>query len=552
MEIKSRVKCDVLIVGAGIAGIRAAVEAAKNGAKVIMVSKGKPGFTGSTFFPNTPLWGPNTVTGKEDQDVFYNEIMNKGHGTAMPELVRIFSENTEKNIEWLNDIGFTNYKCNALPCFGECARGVDPKNTIAGARKLLLNQIKKNNIEVIECVFISDLIIEDTRCSGALGVDRYGDFLLFDSKTVILATGGGESLWKYNSVTEDIEGNGYSLLLKEGARCCNLEFIQFIPAFTHPFNKMHLVQSIIEKGAILQNKRGESVLGKYLPDGITESECLEERAKHGPFSCEYISRFFDIALHEESATGCGFDSGGLRLVVPQEIYGYSYDYIDWLREKGMDIFSDDMILYPHCQGFNGGGIIDLNAKTDFENLYACGEAAGGMHGADRIGGNAISAALVFGEIAGREAAKMAKGITSKNSLSADPNGILSALIEKNYASRNASSKISPWDVKKEIKEVMSSSAGIVRKGENICKGKELLRELYESFDVLFWMGKGCTRKALEAANCIITAEGVLSAISMRNESRGPHYRKDYPEKNDKFSQWSITKWDRIKGGITGI
>ena len=110
--------------------------------------------------------------------------------------------------------------------------------------------------------FISDLIIEDACCLGAWGVDRQGGFIRFDSKTTILATGGGESLWKYNSVTEDIEGNGYALLLKEGAKCCNLEFIQFIPAFTHPFNKVHFVQTIIKEGAVLLNKYGENVFGK--------------------------------------------------------------------------------------------------------------------------------------------------------------------------------------------------------------------------------------------------------------------------------------------------
>ena len=200
---------------------------------------------------------------------------------------------------------------------------------------------------------------------------------------------------------------------------------------------------------------------KYLSEGVLEAECLTERAKHGPFSGEYQSKYFDIAIHEECEKGNGFDSMGLRLIVPDKIYDSCYGYIDWLREKGIDVFCDDMILYLHCQGFNGGGYIDKNAQTEFENLFACGEAAGGMHGADRIGGNAISAGLVFGEIAGREAAKKVKhGLPVRNpGYHEDDNTSLKNLIEKNYPFRDTKDAIFPWDVKKAIKEIMHNCAG---------------------------------------------------------------------------------------------
>ena len=154
MHNQGRIKCDVLVIGAGIAGIRAAIEARSYGAKVVMVSKGKAGYSGSTFYPNTPLWGPNTVMGKEDQDVFYKEIIHTGCGAVNPELAQIFAENTEKGIRWLDEIGFTASACIDKPCFGEIPRGICTKvSTIEGARKLLLHYVTKNDIEVIEDVF---------------------------------------------------------------------------------------------------------------------------------------------------------------------------------------------------------------------------------------------------------------------------------------------------------------------------------------------------------------------------------------------------------------
>lgn len=562
MNIKSKIYCDVLVIGSGIAGIRAAVEASSRGAKVVMVSKGKAGYTGSTFYPNTPLWGPNTVCDKNDEDIFYNEIIQTGYGAAIPRLAEVFAQNTKNSVTWLDALGFgtscaKDMGSDEKPCFGKSTRSIYTRvNTMAGARKTLLRHVEKHDIERLENVTITDLYIEDSRCCGAVGVDRFDEFIIFESKTTVLATGGAESLWKHNSLTEDIEGNGYSLLLKEGAKCCNLEYIQFIPAFTNPFNKMHLVQGIIHDGADLINAKGEKVLPKYLASGLTKKQCLEERAKHGPFSCEYPSMYFDIAMHEECAKENGFESTGLRMVLPHNVKNYGYwhinGYIEWLREKGIDIFNDDMILYPHCQGFNGGGFIDENAETQIENLFACGEAAGGIHGADRIGGNGISAGLVFGEIAGREAAEKAAKTVSSSLPEAGTLKRLKKTLERNYSSNGTKDLICLWDVKKTIKNIMHESAGVVREQNSIDSAISRIRELYCQFDVMYWIEAGYVRKALESANCIVAAEAILSAISQRKDSRGSHYRKDYQEKNTAFGTWSLTEWDEQSGGKTSI
>ena len=365
-----KIDCDVLIIGGGMAGIRAAIEASDSGADVMLVSRKKHGYGGASFYPNSLPWGVLTA-GHEDNapEKYYNEIIAASCGAIDERLVQILAEQSNERFNDLLSYGIeftTLASTNRVPCFGEKPRGAQ-LNSMSNLRESLNKQLIKRPITVVDSVSILELIVKDGKCLGAVGQSSSEESVIFSAKAVVLATGGAESLWKHNLITPDVSGDGYAMALRNSAKLCNMEFIQFIPGTVNTGAPLNFHSSSLRSIPAVKNGRGEEFLTKYLPEGVSINDCFNLRAAHGPFSNEDVSRFFDISMEKEKQAGNG---EGISIVYGKEYYKGDFKlWKELLNSKGVDTTKTDIKIYPHCQGFNGGIVIDEGCRTGIEGLF---------------------------------------------------------------------------------------------------------------------------------------------------------------------------------------
>ena len=476
--ITESIKCDVLIIGCGGAGIRAAIEAHDAGADVIIINKTKAGYSGSTFYPLSMPWGIMTAGNNEkDQADFYNDILEASCGCLNKKLTEVLvRESYDRYLELCNyGIKFRALSDNnEKPCFGNRPRGAQ-LISVDNARNCLFQQLKHRNIRIIDNLYVFDILVHENTCFGALGTDDTDNIKVILSKTTIMATGGAENLWQYNLVTSDVAGDGYAMAVRHGAWLMNMEFIQFIPGLVNPVAKINFHHPTLVSLPAVRNYKGDEFLDRYLPEEITVEKCVTERARHGPFSCEDSSKYFDIAICSEE-TNENNGVYGAELIYNDLFYNDEKHGLwrEFLSSRGIDTKKESIRIYPHCQGFNGGIVIDENCSTDIENLYASGECAGGPHGANRIGGNAILATQVFGKIAGEQAAKKAFEIKySGEKIN------YQKYLRQSFETGNDCT-VTCDNVLDNIKKVMQRCGCIIREEEIIKEGLSILEQMHKN------------------------------------------------------------------------
>lgn len=533
-------KSDVLIIGSGCAGIRAAIEASDNGAKVLMVSKLNFLHCGSSFYDNSLPWGI-MMAGKDAnlQSEFIDEILESSCGCIDSELTKILVENSNERFEDLCGYGVRFSINDDKPCFGNHVRGAQALS-LKNVRECLTAQLIKRDIKVLSNIYISDLIVEDNICYGAIGIDKQNNIVSISSKTTILATGGAENLWEYGFGSGEMNGDAYSMAAKAGARLTNLEFIQFIPGSISPLKGINFYHKTLDTIPQVLDSYGNEFIHQYIPDGIGYETCLKERANHGPFSFEDNSRYFDIAIYKEETKGSPDDIKGVQ-VKYNSTYFCGKKFVIWdnfLMSKGINTKKDSISIYPFCQSFNGGILINKNCETDVKNLYACGECAGGQHGANRIGGNAVLDTQVFGKIAGENAANNAKKVYGyfDNDYSTTAKKLYDTGMENHYE---------PDSIFKIIKSIMQYNACIIRERSKLEKSIKILEQIQKNFNPLNCIkSEKCLSRGIDAYNSIIAGRLILHSILNRNESRGGHYRSDFPYKTEgKFADMKIIKFN---------
>ncbi|NLJ41912.1 MAG: FAD-binding protein [Clostridiales bacterium] len=545
LRVEYESKTDVLVIGAGGAGIRAAISAGEEGAQVLVVSKFSFGRTGATFYPGTPGWGMSAVLFEGDTaDYFHEEILKAGAGAADPGLSKILAyECTDKlhelegyGLEFSKDPDTGQYN-GVIPCFGEKMRSAATYG-MDKIRNAMWTQLKKLDVSIRTGISIISLIMDGDTCVGAVGLDELSHLVFFRAKSIILCTGGGCGIYKYGLATADQTGDGYILALDAGAHLTNIEFIQFIPGLTWPSKGLLFQEKNLDTLPSFTNRKGEDILKKYLPFNITVEECLVERAKHGPFSNATISRYLDIAMYEEWVKGLTCDSGGIHVRYSPHVLNDRRwtieSWISWMNEEGVDPVNKGFDMIPHAQCFNGGIYISEDAGTGVKGLYAAGETTGGPHGADRQGGAAIAATQVFGARAGKAASEFA----SNRAHSQITFNEVDAFLWERF-NRNGGGLVDIKENFKKIKEIMWKSAAIVRNEKRCQKGIEEIERIEAAFNPMIHFEKDIQiRKVNELLSYMTLGKSLLELISFRKESRGPHYRDDYPSGDDKYKGMS--------------
>ena len=297
-------KCDVIVVGGGGAGIKAAIEARKLGVEVILIQKGKLGESGSTAYDVSELAGYAAADGAGDSednpDIHYNDIMKASRGTADKKLVKIFVKESINSVKELRDIGieFAKYdngeEIVAKGCFASKARNKKIKGHGHPISKKLGEQASSLGVKVFEETIAIEIVISKGKCAGIIAMLPSGEKVFFNCTSTILATGGAGQLFEWNLTPYDITGDGYAMGFRAGAVLSNLEFMQAGFGTVEPFYSL-ISTWLWSTFPRLYNIYGEDILQKYLPSDISSESCMRDKARHFPFSSTDNSKYLEIA-----------------------------------------------------------------------------------------------------------------------------------------------------------------------------------------------------------------------------------------------------------------
>jgi fumarate reductase (CoM/CoB) subunit A len=547
------VKCDVLVIGGGAAAGRAAIEANDKGSSVAVVMKGVFGTSGASAYKIAEIAGYNVADGLVDPEdtpeTHYTDVMRAAAGMAEPDLARILTEGAIDSLRELEQMNVPFHQddqgkyMEVLGCFATKPR----MHLIPGHAEPIVHAQKeailKRNIPVYQWMFLTKFLVEDNQIIGAVGMNREGEVIIFHTKTIVMGTGGAGQLFSYNINPADITGDGYSIGFQAGAELVNMEFMQAGPGLIYPCKNMFnsWLWALHPK---VTNGLGEEFIQNYLPPGMTVEECMDLRSGHYPFSSYDGSQWIDIAIQSEIKAGRASKHGGVyvdfthvdfeRLLKKkrgQELYKSWEITVNWLMEnRKLDLRKTQVEVAILGHAINGGLLIDHKAETTIRGLFAAGETAGGPHGADRLGGNMILTCQVYAKIAGRSAAQFAK----QNTWKPLPNYQIEEEKKRYRDLSEIRGSIKPHHIKKELQEIMWKYVLVIRSEESLSKALEELKKLREKCSSQIHISN--TKEmmnAIEAQNLILVGEIIANAGRLRKETRGSHFREDFPNRNDR-------------------
>ena len=571
-KISSR-SCDVLIIGGGSAGLRAAIEAHDTGSQVLIVSKNRRGD------PHTVLarGGINAALGTMDPqdnwmihtadtlreglfigDYDKAEVLCKSAPDAVTELVNWGARFHREPDGRLTQRFFGAHTYRRTCFFGDWTG----KEII----RVLMKQVRLRKIKFVDNVYITKLLkstnIEKTQGAkekgkekekekekeeilGAMGIDlKRKDIIIFKAKCVILATGGYTRVYPVSSsrIFENY-GDGIALAYEVGVDLVDMEMVQFHPTgMVWPKKALGTLatEAIRGEGGILLNSKGERFMKNYYP----------QRMELGPR--DVVAR----SIYNEIVSGRGTKHGGVWLDVTHlpkakilERLPTMYD--QFKRIAGVDISKEKMEVAPTAHYSMGGVKVDSKCQTNVKGLFAIGEVAGQVHGANRLGGNSLLGTVVFGKIAGREAAtKVAR--EKKRTINGKSSSSIIG-ITYNNDKRLAPTLFAvkqPLRICSQIQQVMHENAGIIREASKLRKGIKKISELEKTFyskNNVLRSHKNYENvvSTWEVRSALVVCEAVLRSASMRQESRGAHYRSDFPDRDGR--KWKVNIYCRKSG-----
>lgn len=504
---------DVLVIGSGIAGLCAAIEAARTGATVTVASAGKT-MSGSSFFPGT--WGLGLIgpVDEDDEQDLIDTIQTVGGGVADPELVQTFVHGIPQAIQWLEqDLGVELQRPQSaesaqqkqfIPCFDHKTRmwrGLTRKPL----ENALSAQVESLGIRLLPRHELIDLIEETPgKIVGATLYDRTNEHLVpMAAKATIIAAGGTGGLFERSLTSADVLSSLQAIALVHGASLTNIEFMQMMPGFIEP-----------KRNLVFNDKTWRYVTFDQpvdIADGKLD-DLLDQRSGYGPFTSRLASRAIDLAIDQAGAEGLALHYDFPRENVPEFVQTFA----TWLQEEHGIAPSDEMRVAMYAHAANGGIKIDKTAYAGVEGLYACGEATGGMHGADRIGGLSSANGIVFGRIAGASAAQAAQNAPEVDS-KADI-----ALLQYGIAATDAER------LTRGLKHTMSTHCMINRTETGLSEALHELEGLKTEATTLSTQKvQGSEVAALARLQSQIQlAQEMVKAMRKRTESLGSHYRAD--------------------------
>ncbi len=527
---------DVLVVGGGLAGLRAAIAAAERGAQTTIACKRGTGLSGNTLVADcaTAVSSPK-VCQEDSVEQHIEDTLRSGKGLCDPRLVHRLAESSEREVLGLTRFGVVFDKDPK----GNLIRGRPPGHSHPRCVRTEIRQFPQNargesitrplatytqglGVRFLDRTPVVRLLARDGAIQGALALQQDQDrYLVIRAKAVIIAAGGAGQVYSSTNNTADIGGDSYSLALSAGATLRDMEFPQFYPNWGVKPLRSTLSTMLMGDGAILRNRHQERFMARYYPEA-------KDMATRDQTS---------FAIFRELQEGRGVE-GGVYIDlsdVDRELLEGKYRHLyDAMRQVGKELGRDPIIITPVVHHCMGGIVVDENLESATAGLFAAGEACGGTHGANRLAGNAFAECIVFGAQAGEAAAKYAKGRKTQLEI---PDVDIADLGFNDQGP-------SVLDLKREVKKLMWERGGIARTGDGLQSALNDLAQVRE----LLSQGKAERPSHLihyyELKNMLEVGEIVLKSALLRQESRGAHFREDFPEPDD--TRWLGTVFTRKK------
>src|SRR5262252_8522840 len=551
---------DVIVIGAGGAGLRAAIEAAAHGVSVGLICKSLLGKAHTVMAEGGIAAALANTDPRDNWQVHFRDTMRGGkmlnnwrmaqlHALEAPDRVNeleewgaLFDRTEDGRILQRN---FGGHRYPRLAHVGD-RTGLEMIRT-------LQNHAIHQGIDVyMECT-VSHLLKEGDRISGAFGYWREtGVFVVFHAKAVILATGGIGKVYGVTSNSWEYTGDGQTMAYLAGAELMDMEFVQFHPTgMIWPLSVRGILvtEGVRGDGGVLLNNKGERFMFNYIPEMFAaETADTPEEAKRwldGDRNArrppELLTR--DVvarAIRAEALAGRGSPHGGVFLDIasqrdPETIRRKLPSRYHQFKQLGdLDITKEPMEVGPTCHYIMGGVRVDAEtAATCVPGLYAAGEVAGGMHGSNRLGGNSLSDLLVFGQRAGASAAEYARRLLKIPDI--DPQEV-EAAAQYLVAPFEEGGTENPYAVMQDIQGCMEDHAGIVRTKEELERGLVVLEGLKQRAGHIKVSGSRHYNPgwhyAIDLRAMLVVCEAIIRSAINREESRGGHTRLDFPETED--------------------
>ncbi len=528
---------DVLIIGAGGAGLRAAIEALAQGASVGVVCKSLLGKAHTVMAEGGIAAAMSNVDRADDWSTHFRDTMRGGKFLNNWRMAQIHAQEAPERVRELEQWG-------AL--FDRTADGDILQRAFGGHTfKRLCHVGDRTGLEMIrtlqdrgvhqgidvymECA-ITRLLKDGDRVTGAFGYWREnGRFVVFKAKSVVIATGGIGKAWRITSNSWEYTGDGMTLAYEAGAELMDMEFVQFHPTgmvWPPGVQGILVTEAVRGEGGILRNKNGERFMERYDPERLDLS------------TRDVVAR----AIYTEAKEGRGTEHGGAYLDISHKPAEYVKKklpsmYHQFRELADVDITKGPMEVGPTCHYMMGGIRVEAEtAQSNVPGLFAAGEAAAGLHGANRLGGNSLSDLLVFGRRAGLAAAEHAKQAGARAIDDAQIEEATREMLEPFERGEGDS----PYDLHRDLQETMQNYVGIFRNEADLKRGLDEIQKLKQRAahvrvdgSRLFNPGWHLGR---DLKSMMTVSEAVALSALERKESRGAHSRIDFPKYDEEWSK----------------
>jgi succinate dehydrogenase / fumarate reductase, flavoprotein subunit len=576
-----RFSYDVLVIGAGGAGLRAAIEAAATGAKVGVVCKSLLGKAHTVMAEGGIAAALANVDDRDNWRVHFADTMRGGqylnnwrmaelHAREAPECVReleawgaLFDRTKDGRILQRN---FGGHRYPRLAHVGD-------RTGLEMIRTLQDHGIHTGMEVHMECTVLS-LLLDSGRIAGACGYDREkGRFFLWQAKAVVLATGGIGRAFKVTSNSWEYTGDGLALAYRAGAELQDMEFVQFHPTgMVWPISVRGILvtEGVRGEGGVLRNSEGRRFMFDDIPDlykeqtADTEEEGWrytqgDKNARRPPelLTRDHVAR----CINREVKAGRGSPHGGVFLDISwiKKHLPKSEEYIkrklpsmyhQFKQLADLDITREPMEVGPTTHYMMGGIRVDGDSQMSMvPGLFAAGEVAAGLHGANRLGGNSLSDLVVFGRRAGRFGAEFAKangGVTIDEQLLQATAAAALAPFDRGSSGEN------PYKIQYDLQEAMQELVGIVRTEKEMQQALGAIAQFRARAERVGVVGNreynNGWHTAVDLANMMVVSEAITRTALLRTESRGAQFREDFPNKDAEWGKYNIV----VKRSADGV
>src|SRR6267143_1664995 len=558
---------DVIVVGAGGAGLRAAIECSRQGLSTGLVCKSLLGKAHTVMAEGGMAAALGNVDSRDNWKIHFRDTMRGGKFLNVWRMAELNAKQAPERVRELEEWGAV---------FDRTKEGLISQRNFGGHRYPRLAHVgDRTGLEIIrtlqdhavhkgfgiymECTALQ-LLLDGGRIAGVLGYWREsGRFVLFRARAVVVATGGGGRAWRVTSNSWEYTGDGYALAYEAGAELMDMEFTQFHPTgmvWPPSVRGILVTEGVRGDGGVLLNSKKERFMFRYIPEKFAaetaESEKEANRWLKGDKTArrppELLTRDeVARAITKEVNEGRGSPHGGVFLDIasrrPAEVIKKKLPsmYHQFKELAEVDITREPMEVGPTLHYFMGGVRVDSDTQeSTVPGLFAAGEVAAGLHGANRLGGNSLSDLVVFGRLAGIGAAAYARNLPARPQVRQEQ---VTAAMRRATDILNRESGTNPYQVQEDLQGVMGRYVGIVRTEADLKTALKELQRLKQ--DAAKVKAQGTSQynagwhQALDLRSLLVTAEVVTRAALVRQESRGAHTRLDYPGERDDWVKVNV-------------